>query len=526
MDPEATPEAREPEGPDREARAAEPKPASVPILEVRLDPTGQDASSVGRPQRGLSPTATALAGAVLGLALFGGLFAGLMHFAQTPRTPAPAPEAIAPPAARPGPTPPPSADAPAGQPPPTTPTMPSPWRVAELSSDPATRIVRGAMERRSLVDTLATSGVPRAQIYRLLHAFAPIRRFDKTHRKDVFLAALDARTRQIRAFEYEVGPTEIYQAREQADGTLGAERLDLHVEKRQVAGAVLVGDDLPASLRTGGFDPSLVEWIEDALEGRAQLSSLHPGARLRVLADEEMALGAFARYTDLSALDYVPAGADATSLRVYHFHGTRSQGYFDSKGHQPYKGGFRSPVPFARISSRFDMHRMHPVLHVVRPHNGVDFAAPSGTPVYAANIGRVLFVGDAGASGNLVTIQHANGVITGYAHLSRFAPHVHEGLSVETRQLIGYVGSTGRSTGPHLHFSAKKDGIFIDPMTLRLDGERVLPKPERADFDEQRAALDRALDAVAMPALAEGSAAPAAADAGEPQELDPDDEQP
>jgi murein DD-endopeptidase MepM/ murein hydrolase activator NlpD len=498
----------------------ERRPDSMPILDVMLDPIGGDASSVRRAPRSVSPNLTALAGALLGLALIGALFVVLMRFA---RPPPPAPATVPSPTVTAAP----ALSALRAEPSPTTPTMPGPWRVAELASDPAVRILHGTMERRSFIDALATSGVPQEQVYRLIGAFRTVRRFDKTRRKDTFVVALDADTRKIRAFEYEAGPTEIYQAREQDDGALAAERLDLHVEKKSIAGAVVVGDDPTASLRTAGFDPSLLERIEDALDGRAQLSGPHAGARLRILAEEETALGAFARYTELPAIEYVSPEADTAPLRVYHYEGRRAQGYFDAKGRQPYKGGFRAPVPFVRISSHFDMHRMHPILHVVRPHNGVDFAAPTGTPVYAAHSGRVLFVGDAGASGNLVTIQHTNDITTGYAHLSRFAPRLAQGQQVETRQLIGYVGSTGRSTGAHLHFSAKKKGVFIDPLALRLDGERVLPKPDREPFEQRRAALDGALDAVPLPSAPERASpgeVPGTTD--EPLELDPDDVEP
>jgi murein DD-endopeptidase MepM/ murein hydrolase activator NlpD len=167
------------------------------------------------------------------------------------------------------------------------------------------------------------------------------------------------------------------------------------------------------------------------------------------------------------------------------------------------------------------MHRMHPILHVVMPHNGVDFVADAGTPVFAACHGSIESVGDSGPSGNLVTIRHADGISTGYAHLSRFAPRLAAGQSVETRQLVGYVGSTGRSTGPHLHFSAKRNGIFIDPLSLKLDGDRVLPRNERTEFDEERAPLDKILDTIPLPAAPVDSA-PRAATEGE--DLEPADE--
>jgi murein DD-endopeptidase MepM/ murein hydrolase activator NlpD len=147
--------------------------------------------------------------------------------------------------------------------------------------------------------------------------------------------------------------------------------------------------------------------------------------------------------------------------------------------------------------------------------------ADAGTPVFAACHGSVESVGDSGPSGNLVTLRHGDGITTGYAHLSRFAPRLAPGQSVETRQLVGYVGSTGRSTGPHLHFSAKRNGIFIDPLSLKLDGDRVLGRSERAVFDDERVPLDKLLDAIPLPA-APAVSAPHPASEGE--DLEPVDE--
>ena len=143
---------------------------------------------------------------------------------------------------------------------------------------------------------------------------------------------------------------------------------------------------------------------------------------------------------------------------------------------------------------------MHPVLHVIMPHNGVDFAAPVGAPVYATAAGSVTSVGRDGPCGNHVEISHAGGITSIYCHLSRFAAGLHVGQHVEQRQLIAYVGQTGRVTGPHLHFGIRKNGVFIDPMTLRLDGVRVVPRGRRDDFDRQRAELDAELDGVPLPA--------------------------
>ena len=256
--------------------------------------------------------------------------------------------------------------------------------------------------------------------------------------------------------------------------------------------------------------------LDDALEGHAELSDLHPGARLRILALEDRVDGAFARYEELEAVEYIPAAFDPKPLRVYFFakaptttwlarsakqHDTAKTPsfFYDAKGHQPMHGGWKSPVPFARIASRFNPKRMHPVLHVIMPHNGVDFAAPPGTPVYVTAEGTVKSVGGGGPCGNMVQVTHANDYTSAYCHLSRFASGLHAGQHLESRQLVGYVGATGRTTGPHLHFAVKRGETFIDPLALKLDGVRVVPLADRAEFERVRAELDLGLDAIPLP---------------------------
>jgi murein DD-endopeptidase MepM/ murein hydrolase activator NlpD len=514
---EGSQEAPRPELSESDTPSPEPREriASIPVLDVVLDPRapGEPSGGASRPaaRAALSPERTAVYGLVAGLVLISAMFAALIGSeegraralldsfsrslpstkpAESAKPPAASAAASTPPAPSPGPPPPAI--------PPARP-IPGPWRLSQLGTTPDVKIVEGEPDRRAMVDALADSGVPRGQVYRLLNAFNGVHKFDKVKRHDTFAVALEIPTRKVRAFEYQISPTEIYQAKENEEGALVGQRLDLHVEKKRAAGAVVVGEDLQQSLQGAGFEPSLDDELVDALEGRAQLSNLRPGSRLRIVVDYETALGAFAHYLDILTVEYLSADPDASPLRVYRFHSDKAQGFFDAKGHQPYKGGFRSPIPFARISSRFNMHRMHPILHVIMPHNGVDFVASTGTPVYAASAGNIEWIGDSGPSGNLVTIRHANGITTGYAHLSRFAPHLAQGTPVEARQLIGYAGSTGRSTGPHLHFSVKRNGVFIDPLTLKLDGDRVLPKSERTAFEEERVAMDKLLEAIPLP---------------------------
>jgi murein DD-endopeptidase MepM/ murein hydrolase activator NlpD len=220
------------------------------------------------------------------------------------------------------------------------------------------------------------------------------------------------------------------------------------------------------------------------------------GDVLGLVVQEVTVLGEFSRYAGVEALEYRPVNGER--FRIYYQEHDKSRGYVDSKGRVLGKSRWTRPVPGAGVTSRFNPKRMHPILKRIKPHNGTDFGSPVGTVVVAASAGKVAFVGRAGPNGNMVTIAHDGGFQTGYSHLSRFAKGLRAGARVEQRQTIGYVGSTGRSTGPHLHFSAKKNGRFIDPETLNLDGLLRLTVDQRLSSDLRRR-YDRMLDGLKLP---------------------------
>jgi murein DD-endopeptidase MepM/ murein hydrolase activator NlpD len=436
-----------------------------------------------------------------------------------------------------------SAEADAAEAPPSGPPA---WRVSSLAKQANVELVDGVMGKRPLLVALAASGVSKSEALRLVHAFDGVRSFDDCGQKDTFLLAREKASGRIIAFEYATSPSDVWQAKgRETDPSsnpneppppaeLEVRKLELHPAKKRVAVALTVGADLRASIVGAGLDDDLLPMLDDALEGHAELTDLHPGARLRILALEDRIDGEFVRYEALEAVEYVPTAFDAKPLRVYFFakeptvtwlarsakqheSSKAPSFYYDAKGRQPMHGGWKSPVPFARIASRFNPKRMHPVLHVVMPHNGVDFAAPPGTPVYVTAEGTVKSVGNGGPCGNMVQVTHANNFTSAYCHLSRFASGLHAGQHVEARQLVGYVGATGRTTGPHLHFAVKRGEAFIDPLALKLDGVRVVPLGDRAEFERQRAELDLALDEVPLPpptVIADAGAFGAEVDAG------------
>lgn len=391
------------------------------------------------------------------------------------------------------------------------------WRITELAKSPDVDVVTGTVGKRPLAVALAAIGVPGAEARRVFKAFDGIRSFDRAQPKDTFaVAKRKGPGGKVVAFEYATAPTEVWQAREDETGALQARKLEIVVEQKKLATAVAIDGDVRSSLAKAGLDDpeSLLKVLDDALDGQVDLATVHSGARLRFLANEDVVDGAFNSFADVDAVEYLPANGDAP-VRVYFYDGEdkAARGYYDAKARKPLHGGYRSPLPLARISSRFNPKRMHPVLHVVKPHNGVDFAAAPGTPIYATAPGTVTLAGNAGPCGNEVQIEHASGLVSAYCHMSRFAAGMHPGLHVEGRQLIGYVGQSGRATGPHLHFAIKRGEAFIDPLSLKLDGFRVIPPKDRDAFEQRRKDLDQALDAVPLPAPVAAPTAPPGAPA-------------
>src|SRR5690606_10786366 len=158
----------------------------------------------------------------------------------------------------------------------------------------------------------------------------------------------------------------------------------------------------------------------------------------------------------------------------------------------------RAPLDFTRISSNFNPRRRHPILNTIRAHKGVDYAAPTGTVIKAAGDGRVDFVGTKGGYGRVVILEHGGGVSTLYGHMSRFATGLKRGQRVKQGTTIGYVGSSGAATGPHLHYEYRVNGVHMNPRTVPLPDASPIPEAYRAEFqghtDQVLALLDRAAD--------------------------------
>lgn len=184
---------------------------------------------------------------------------------------------------------------------------------------------------------------------------------------------------------------------------------------------------------------------------------------------------------------FVNRGRDLTAIR-YKDNKGHSQ-YYDPSGHSMRKEFLRNPIDFARISSRFNLKRKHPVLNKFRAHRGTDYAAVTGTPIKSTGDGKVIFAGRKGGFGNCVIIQHGSRYQTLYAHLSKFNRKARKGRRVKQGQVIGYVGSTGLATGPHLHFEFRVDGVHRDSLRVKLPKSRAISKDQKPAYKAEAARM-------------------------------------
>lgn len=218
---------------------------------------------------------------------------------------------------------------------------------------------------------------------------------------------------------------------------------------------------------------------------------IRDGDRFTVVYETFYKKGELVREGDIVAAEFINQGRTFRAVR--YTDPTGDTAYFEPDGTSMRKAFLRSPVKFTRISSRYGQRR-HPVLGAMRDHNGVDYAAPTGTPVRVTGDGRIELRGRKGGYGNMIVVRHGGRYSTAYAHLSGFARGQATGNHVEQGDVIGYVGSTGQSTGPHLHYEFRVNGVHRDPLTVEFPSVDPVPDAHREHFREHARPLLAQLD--------------------------------
>ena len=227
---------------------------------------------------------------------------------------------------------------------------------------------------------------------------------------------------------------------------------------------------------------------------------VRPGDTFNIIYDEYYVHGEKVKIGNIVAAEFVNNGKRYRAVRYEDPKG--NIGYYTPEGRSLKRQFSRTPVKFTRISSHFTLKRWHPILHRFKKHTGVDYAAPSGTPVKATSNGRVAFVGVKGGYGNAIILQHGKHYSTLYGHLKGFAKKLKKNSKVKQGQVIGYVGMTGWATGPHLHYEFRIDGKHRNPLTVKLPQGYPIPQKYREDFRKQTQQIMAKLELQEQTALA------------------------
>jgi murein DD-endopeptidase MepM/ murein hydrolase activator NlpD len=251
---------------------------------------------------------------------------------------------------------------------------------------------------------------------------------------------------------------------DEAEG-ITVNRIERPVTSRVVRFEGVVESSLFGAVATAGGHPELAVELSQVFQWDIDFfRDLRGGDRFVAVVDQQNVEGEFFDYGTMFAARFVNRGR--TLDAVVYRDGKGKLGYYDLEGRPLQKQFLRSPLKFSRVTSRFSLSRFHPVLKRRMPHYGVDYGAPAGTPVHVTAAGTVSFAGRSKGAGRMVRVRHPNGYETNYLHLSRYGKGIRSGVRVSQGQVIGFVGSSGWSTGPHLDYRVKQNGRWVNPLAI------------------------------------------------------------
>ncbi len=265
------------------------------------------------------------------------------------------------------------------------------------------------------------------------------------------------------------------------------------VEYRQAEASGVIKDSLFLSAANAGISDRIIMNLTAIFAWDVDfVLDIREGDQFAVIYEEIWRDGKKVSEGEILAAEFINRGESFRALRYEGPDGRSS--YYTPDGRNVRKAFLRAPLVFSRVSSNFNPKRLHPIRKTVRPHRGVDYAAPRGTPIKAAGDGKITFRGKKGGYGNVVILSHGGNISTLYAHMNGFKRGQKVGTRVRQGEIIGYVGSTGASTGPHLHYEYRLNGVHRNPRTVKLPQAEPIDPALKADFERATAALALRLD--------------------------------
>jgi len=284
-------------------------------------------------------------------------------------------------------------------------------------------------------------------------------------------------------FLYHQSKMDFYEVRKSTDGIITAQKKTKPFKTIMRSTRGDIKGTLWEGMSAQGITPDVIVNFTDIFAWQVDfLTEPRAGDSFRLIWEQQVADDGQTLNGNIIGAQYNASGREHTA--VLFFHPSGKTDYYTPAGESLRKAFLRAPLQYRRISSFFSLHRFHPILKYFRPHLGIDYAAPKGTPVSAVANGVVAYAGRKDGFGNFIELRHANGYATCYGHLNGFARGIQKGARVQQGQLIGYVGMTGLATGPHLDFRVSLNGRFFNYLSMKFPAAESVPKSEKEAFKQ------------------------------------------
>lgn len=348
----------------------------------------------------------------------------------------------------------------------------------EQSKEPRTKLIT-AVSGDTLSSIFAKAGLPTSVLHDVLSSSKEAKQLSRVHSGQQFEFKLSSEG-NLQSLRCRLGALQSIEVSKTDKGFITKHEQAKH-ETRSVYARGVIDSSLFLAAKRAGLSHGMTVALSNIFAYDIDFAQdLRDGDEFEVIYEEKTLDGKHIGTGNILAARFTNRGKTFTAIRHTNNQGATSYYTVDGRGMR--QAFIRTPVDFARISSRFTTGRLHPILNKIRAHKGVDYAAPRGTPIKAAGDGRVQLAGRKGGYGNTVIIQHGNRYQTLYAHMQGFAKGIRAGSNVRQGQVIGYIGTTGLSTGPHLHYEFQVNGSHVDPLSQKLPMTDSLAGTEKQRF--------------------------------------------
>jgi len=360
-----------------------------------------------------------------------------------------------------------------------------PYAVSGITSPTSISSIIGEGETLSAV--FKKHGLSIDELFAISQAAASVHKLKELHPGRPYNIIIDDK-KSINSFTYGIDDSTILKI-ERVDGSFRAQKSVMPYESSVLTIGGQIEDNLISAIGTQREDHLLALQVSDILAWDIDFTcDLRRGDTFKIVVEGLYHEGKFKKYGKILSAEFIN---NKQKYQAYRFEYDGTAGYYDASGKSLRRAFLKAPLSFRRISSSFTRKRLHPILKIYRPHHGVDYVAATGSPVSATADGTVVSAGYQGDYGKLVVITHRNGYKTYYGHLSRIKNDLRPGSQVKQSDVVGYVGSTGLASGPHLHYEIRQGGSHVNPLRFKVDAGKAIPFTQMTEFQKVTGTMDK-----------------------------------